>query len=215
MEAIGLAIGAEVPLVVVNSQRAGPSTGLPTKTEQSDLYQSVYGRNADSPLVVLAANSPGDCFTMAVEAVRIASKYMTPVILLTDGYLANSSEPWSIPDVSAMETFEARSDTVPEDFAPYMRDPETLSRPWVAPGTPGGIHRIGGLERQQGTGTVSYDPDNHQAMTDLRANKISGIAHDIPEQGIERGDADGDHDLAIRGELHSVAGEVGQDLAEP
>ena len=196
-EAIGLAAAAELPLIIVNAQRGGPSTGLPTKTEQSDLYQSVYGRNADSPLVVLAANSPGHCFTMAVEAVRLATKYMTPVILLTDGYLANSSEPWSIPDVSTMESFEVRSDRVPDDFAPYMRDPETLSRPWVAPGTPGGIHRIGGLERQQGTGTVSYDPDNHQAMTDLRANKILGIARDIPEQGIERGDAEGD--LAIVG----------------
>lgn len=191
-EAIGLAIAAELPMVIVNAQRGGPSTGLPTKTEQSDLYQSVYGRNADSPLVVLAARSPGDCYHMAVEAVRLATKYMTPVILLSDGYLANSSEPWSIPDVSSMQAFGVTTDSVPEDFQPFMRDPQTLARPWVVPGTPGGIHRIGGLERAQGSGNVSYDPDNHQQMTDLRAAKIRGIANDIPEQGVELGDADGD-----------------------
>ncbi len=191
-EAIGLAIAAELPMIIVNAQRGGPSTGLPTKTEQSDLYQSVYGRNGDSPLVVLAARSPGDCYLMAVEAVRLATKYMTPVILLSDGYLANSSEPWSIPDVSSMQAFDVSTGDVPEDYQPFMRDPQTLARPWVVPGTPGGIHRIGGLERALGSGNVSYDPDNHQQMTDLRAAKIRGIAHDIPEQTVERGDAQGD-----------------------
>ena len=191
-EAIGLAVAAELPMIIVNAQRGGPSTGLPTKTEQSDLYQSVYGRNADSPLVVLAARSPGDCFHMAVEAVRLATKFMTPVILLSDGYLANSSEPWSIPDVSAMPAFDVSTDRVPKDFQPFMRDPQTLARPWVVPGTPGGIHRIGGLERAQGSGNVSYDPDNHQAMTDLRAAKIRGIASDIPEQAIAQGEPEGD-----------------------
>ncbi len=191
-EGIGLAVSVELPLIIVNAQRGGPSTGLPTKTEQSDLYQAVFGRNADTPLVVLAAHSPGDCFTMAIEAVRLATKYMTPVMLLTDGYISNSSEPWSIPDIAAMPTFEVHTDQVPENYQPFMRDPETLARPWVAPGTPGGMHRIGGLERANGSGIVSYDPDNHQEMTNLRARKILSIADDIPEQEIARGDLQGD-----------------------
>lgn len=191
-EAIGLAIAAELPMIIVNAQRGGPSTGLPTKTEQSDLYQSVYGRNADSPLVVLAARSPGDCFQMGVEAVRLATKYMTPVILLSDGYIANSSEPWSIPDVATMASFKRTTNVVPEGYEPFMRDPETLARPWVVPGTSGGIHRIGGIERAHGSGNVSYDPGNHQMMTDLRAAKIRGIAKDIPAQVVELGDAEGE-----------------------
>ncbi len=196
-EALGLAIAAELPLVGVNAQRGGPSTGLPTKTEQSDLYQSVFGRNADAPLVVLAARSPGHCFTMAVEAVRLATRYMTPVILLTDGYLANSSEPWAIPDVAGLTPFPVDNRSAPDGFQPYARDPETLARPWVVPGTPGGIHRIGGLERANTTGHVSYDPANHHAMTELRASKILGIARDIPEQEVTRGDAEGE--LALVG----------------
>ena len=186
-EAIGLAVATELPLVVVNAQRGGPSTGLPTKTEQSDLYQAVWGRNGDCPLPVVASRSPGDCFYTAIEAIRLAVKYMTPVILLTDGYMANASEPWIIPDMDTLEPFPVVNDRTPENFAPYGRDPETLSRPWVVPGTPGGIHRIGGLERASGTGNVSYDPANHQAMTDLRAAKIAGIARDIPAQAVELG----------------------------
>jgi 2-oxoglutarate ferredoxin oxidoreductase subunit alpha len=186
-EAIGLAVATELPLVVVNAQRGGPSTGLPTKTEQSDLYQAVWGRNGDCPLPVVASRSPGDCFYTAIEAIRLAVKYMTPVILLTDGYMANASEPWIIPDMDTLEPFPVVNDRTPENFAPYGRDPDTLSRPWVAPGTPGGIHRIGGLERASGTGNVSYDPANHQAMTDLRAAKIAGIARDIPAQAVELG----------------------------
>ncbi|MCG8511688.1 MAG: 2-oxoacid:acceptor oxidoreductase subunit alpha, partial [Rhodospirillales bacterium] len=167
-EGIGLAISTELPLVIVDSQRAGPSTGMPTKTEQSDLHQAVFGRNADSPLAVLAARSPADCFEVAIEAVRIATKYMTPVILLSDGYIANAAEPWLIPDVSefARDPVEFRTD--PEDFGPYLRDEKTLARDWVVPGTPGLEHRIGGIEKDEKTGHISYDPANHQRMTDLR-----------------------------------------------
>jgi 2-oxoglutarate ferredoxin oxidoreductase subunit alpha len=190
-EAIGLAIGAELPLVVVNSQRAGPSTGMPTKTEQSDLYQAVYGRNADSPLPVISVSSPSDGYEVAIEAVRLATKYMTPVILLTDGYIANASEPWKIPDPAAHETFEVAFRTDPEGFKPFMRDSRTLARPWVKPGTPGLAHRIGGIERADGSGHISYDADNHQKMTKLRAAKINGIASDIPEQKIDQGAAGG------------------------
>ncbi len=194
-EAIGLAIGAELPLIVVNAQRAGPSTGLPTKTEQSDLFQSVYGRNADAPLVVLAASSPSNCFEMGIEAVRLATKYMTPVILLSDGYMGNASEPWLIPDFNDYEPFPvnfADKDQVGEDgFRPYDRDQETLARPWARPGTAGLQHRIGGIEREDGSGNISYDAENHQRMTDLRAGKIRGIAKDIPLQGVEQGNESG------------------------
>lgn len=195
-EAIGLACATELPMIIVNAQRGGPSTGLPTKTEQSDLYQAVYGRNADTPLVVIATSSPGDCFYASIEAVRIATKYMTPVMLLTDGFIANQSEPWPVPDLTTLEPFPA-DQSVPDDFQPYKRDPNTLSRPWVVPGTPGGIHRIGGIERQDGSGNISYEPDNHQKMTDIRANKILGIANDIPEQDVAQGDNTGK--LAIVG----------------
>jgi 2-oxoglutarate/2-oxoacid ferredoxin oxidoreductase subunit alpha len=188
-EAIGLAIAAELPLVVVNSQRAGPSTGLPTKTEQSDLYQAVYGRNADAPLPVISVSSPSDGYEVAIEAVRIATKYMTPVMLLTDGYIANASEPWKIPDADTHETFEVSFRTDPEGFMPFIRDSKTLARPWVKPGTPGLAHRIGGIERADGTGHISYAPANHQKMTDLRAAKIDGIANDIPEQAVDQGEA--------------------------
>jgi 2-oxoglutarate ferredoxin oxidoreductase subunit alpha len=186
-EALGLAIAAELPLVVVNSQRAGPSTGLPTKTEQSDLFQAVYGRNADSPLVVLAVKSPSDCFFAAMEAVRLATKYMTPVMLLSDGYIANASEPWLLPEVASLPQFPVAFAHNGGDFQPFDRNPETLARPWAIPGTPGLEHRIGGIERQSGSGNISYDPANHQIMTDLRAGKISGIADDIPPQAVDAG----------------------------
>ena len=190
-EAIGLAISTELPLIVVNSQRAGPSTGMPTKTEQSDLYQSVYGRNADSPLVVLAASSSANCFDMGIEAVRLATKYMTPVMLLSDGYMGNASEPWLIPDFDSFEPFPVKfadADQVGEEgFMPYVRDEDTLARPWAKPGTVGLEHRIGGIERADGTGNISYDAENHQRMTKLRAAKIDGIADDIPLQVVEQG----------------------------
>ena len=196
-EALGLAIATELPLIVVNSQRAGPSTGMPTKTEQSDLFQAVWGRNGDAPLAVLAVRSPSDAFEVGIEAVRLATKYMTPVMVLTDGYVANASEPWRIPDTEALEAFPARFRTDPEGFHPYDRDPETLARPWAVPGTPGLEHRIGGLEKASGSGNISYDPQNHQRMTDLRAAKIDGIARDIPAQGVEQG-GEGD-ELAVLG----------------
>jgi 2-oxoglutarate ferredoxin oxidoreductase subunit alpha len=186
-EAIGLAISAELPLVVVNSQRAGPSTGMPTKTEQSDLHQAVYGRNADSPLAVIAARSPSDCFEVAIEAVRIATKYMTPVILLSDGYIGNAAEPWLIPDVGGIKIDAVKFRTEREGFQPFLRDQKTLARPWAVPGTPGLEHRIGGLEKSYDTGHISYDPLNHQRMTEARAAKIRRIADDIPLQTVEDG----------------------------
>jgi 2-oxoglutarate ferredoxin oxidoreductase subunit alpha len=186
-EALGLAIATELPLVVVDAQRGGPSTGLPTKTEQSDLFQAVLGRNADAPVVVLAAATPGDCFPCAIEAVRLATRYMTPVILLTDGYLANASEPWLIPDLAALEPFPVRQGADPARFEPYGRDPASLARPWVPPGMPGLRHRIGGLERADHSGNISYDPANHAQMTALRRAKIDGIATALPEQGLTTG----------------------------
>jgi 2-oxoglutarate ferredoxin oxidoreductase subunit alpha len=190
-EAIGLAISTELPLVIVNTQRAGPSTGLPTKTEQSDLFQSVFGRNGDAPLVVIAARSPADCFDTAIEAVRIATKYMTPVILLSDGYIGNAAEPWLIPDMNDITPFPVKFRTDPEGFHPFVRDEETLARNWAVPGTPGLEHRIGGIEKHYDSGHISYDPDNHQKMTDVRANKVLGVANDIPEQTVEIGNASG------------------------
>ena len=195
-EAIGLAVATELPLVIVNSQRGGPSTGMPTKTEQSDLYQAVMGRNGDTPIVVLAAATPSDCFAMAREAVRIAVHHMTPVMLLTDGFLANSSEPWLIPDVDATPAFPARFRTDPEGFHPFLRD-ERLVRPWVKPGTPGLEHRIGGIEKDHDSGNISYDPANHQRMTDARWNKVLKVADDLPEQSCEQGAPSAD--LAIVG----------------
>jgi 2-oxoglutarate/2-oxoacid ferredoxin oxidoreductase subunit alpha len=191
-EAIGLAIMTELPLVIVNAQRGGPSTGLPTKTEQSDLYQAVYGRNGDSPVPVIAARSAADCFDVAIEAVRIATQYMTPVMLLTDGYLQNAAEPWKVPDMSTYEPFPVAFHTeVPpegEKFQPYGRD-DKLKRPWVKPGTPGLLHRIGGIEKAQGSGNIDYSPANHQAMTDTRRDKVMGIA--VPDQPVEQGQAGG------------------------
>ncbi len=190
-EAIGLAIATELPLIVINTQRAGPSTGMPTKTEQSDLFLAVYGRNADAPLVVLAAHSSADSFDVAIEAVRLATKYMTPVMLLSDTYIANAAEPWLVPDANQFEPFKVDFHTEAEGFQPFMRDDATLARPWVKPGTPGLEHRIGGLERASGSGNVSYDPENHQLMTNIRFDKIAGIADDIPLQKIESGGESG------------------------
>ncbi len=186
-EGLGLAIAIELPLVLVNSQRAGPSTGMPTKTEQSDLYQAVYGRNADSPLPVIAAATPADCFDVAIEAVRLAVGYMTPVILLTDGFLANAAEPWLIPDARGLPRFPVTFRTDPAGFHPFVRDEKTLARVWAVPGTPGLEHRVGGIERAFGSGHISYDPENHQKMTDTRFAKIAGIANDIPLQGVALG----------------------------
>ncbi|MBA17057.1 MAG: 2-oxoglutarate ferredoxin oxidoreductase subunit alpha [Sphingomonas sp.] len=191
-EAIGLAIMTELPLVIVNAQRGGPSTGLPTKTEQSDLYQAVYGRNGDAPVPVIASRSAADCFDCAIEAVRIATQYMTPVMLLTDGYLQNAAEPWKVPDMSDYApfpvTFKTDAPAEGEKFLPYARD-NKLARPWVKPGTPGLLHRIGGIEKAQGTGNIDYAPANHQAMTDIRRDKVAGI--DVPDQELALGEAGG------------------------
>ncbi|HEU4809536.1 MAG TPA: 2-oxoacid:acceptor oxidoreductase subunit alpha [Sphingomicrobium sp.] len=193
-EAIGLAMMTELPLVVVNSQRGGPSTGLPTKTEQSDLYQAVYGRNADTPVAVLAARSPSDAFDCAIEACRIATRYMTPVILLTDGYIANAAEPWRVPDMSRYEPFPVSYFETPpaegEGVMPYARNAD-LARPWIRPGTPGLEHRIGGIEKQPGTGNIDYRPEIHQEMTETRAAKVLGIANSIPDQEVCLGDDSG------------------------
>lgn len=183
-EALGLAVMAELPLVVVDVQRGGPSTGLPTKTEQADLLFAAYGRHGEAPIPVLAAKSPADCFFMAYEAARIALKYMTPVILLTDGYLANGAEPLRLPEINTLKNIETKLTKVADNFAPYARDNDG-ARPWAIPGTPGLEHRIGGLEKQNITGNVSYDGENHQLMVQLRAKKIKNIANDIPELEIE------------------------------
>ena len=190
-EAMGLAIMTELPLVIVNSQRGGPSTGLPTKTEQSDLYQAVYGRNGDAPLPVIAARSPSDVFECAIEACRIAVQYMTPVILLTDGYIANASEPWKVPDIDGIDPFpveflEAANDG--ENLLPYKRDNKG-ARPWIKPGTPGLMHRIGGIEKAVDTGHIDYSAENHQVMTDARRGKVLGV--DVPDQDVELGEANG------------------------
>ena len=196
-EMIGLAVMTELPLIIVNSQRAGPSTGMPTKTEQSDLYQSVYGRNGDSPLIVLAARSPADCFEVGIEAVRLATKYMTPVMVLSDTYIVNAAEPWLIPDASSLEPFPVKYRDDPEGFQPFMRDDTTFARPWVKPGTPDMEHRIGGLEKSYDSGHISYDPDNHHKMTMVRKEKIERVATDIPQQGVEQGGDSGQ--LAVVG----------------
>ncbi len=189
-EAMGLAVMTELPLVIVNSQRGGPSTGLPTKTEQSDLYQAVYGRNGDTPLPVIAARSPSDAFECAIEACRIAVQYMTPVMLLTDGYIANAAEPWQVPDVSAYKPFPVRFLQEPNGpdgtLLPYARD-EKGARPWIKPGTPGLMHRIGGIEKNPGTGNLDYSPAAHQAMTDARKGKVDGVAKGIPAQEVTLG----------------------------
>jgi len=213
-ETIGLAVAVELPLIVCDVQRAGPSTGMPTKTEQADLLMALYGRNGESPLVVLAPSTPGDCFTTALEAARIAVKYRTPVIILSDGYLANGSEPWRIPDPAELPdlraefSFATRSETdgADQEFLPFLRDPATLARPWAIPGTPGLEHRIGGIEKADGAGTISYDADNHDKMVRLRQAKIDGIAADIPPLDVD--DPDGDARVLVLG-WGSTFGSIG------
>ncbi|MDL2340718.1 MAG: 2-oxoglutarate ferredoxin oxidoreductase subunit alpha, partial [Pseudomonadota bacterium] len=186
-EAMGLAFMTELPLVIVNSQRGGPSTGLPTKTEQSDLYQAVYGRNGDTPLPVIAAATPADAFDCAIEAVRIATRFMTPVMLLTDGYIANAAEPWKVPDMSGYKPFPVSFHDQPpaqgEPVMPYARNADR-ARPWIKPGTPGLEHRIGGIEKQPGTGNIDYSAAAHQEMTDTRVAKVLGVAKTIPDQAV-------------------------------
>ncbi len=180
-EAMNLALMVELPLVVCDIQRGGPSTGLPTKTEQSDLLQVMFGRNGDSPVPVLSASTPADCFDVAMEAVRIATTYMVPVVLLSDGYIANGSEPWRIPEVESLPDLRVQFHEDAENFQPYARNEETLGRPWALPGTPGLEHRVGGLEKEEGSGNISYDPDNHELMTHLRSDKVKRVAREIPD----------------------------------
>lgn len=191
MEAIGLAIAVELPLVICDIQRGGPSTGLPTKTEQADLFQAIFGRNSEAPLPVIAPSTPGDCFWIAFEAARIAVKYMTPVIVLSDGYLANGAEPWKIPSLDELPEFKSSFRTDPANFQPFSRDEATLARPWAVPGTPGLEHRIGGLEKQNVTGHINYEPINHDSMVRLRAEKVARVAQDIPDL-VPAGDSEGD-----------------------
>ncbi len=215
-ETIGLAVSVELPLIVCDIQRAGPSTGMPTKTEQADLLMALYGRNGESPVAVLAPATPSDCFDTAIEAVRIATKYRTPVIILSDGYLANGSEPWRIPEVAGLPklrdefSFSCADDWRGADgnleYLPFRRDPQTLAPPWAVPGTPGLEHRIGGIEKADGTGTISYDPGNHDKMVRLRQAKIDGIAHDIGP--LEVDDPDGDARVLVLG-WGSTFGSIG------
>src|SRR4051794_18849202 len=204
METIGLAVSLELPLVICDIQRGGPSTGLPTKTEQADLLQAMYGRNSEAPVPVVAPRSPADCFDAAIEACRIALKYRTPVFLLSDGYLANGAEPWRLPEISSLPDLHVEFATEPNHvegddavFWPYLRDQETLARPWAIPGTPGLEHRIGGIEKADGTGEISYDPANHDFMVRTRQAKVDGIARDIPE--LEVDDPDGDARVLVLG----------------
>jgi 2-oxoglutarate ferredoxin oxidoreductase subunit alpha len=198
-ETLGLAVALELPMVIVDVQRAGPSTGMPTKTEQSDLLLSLFGRHGESPMPVVAARSPSHCFDAALEAARIAITFRTPVILLSDTFLGNSSEPWAIPEVDSLPTIDPGFATGPnagQEFLPYLRD-EHLARPWATPGTPGLRHRIGGLEKEDGTGDISYDPQNHERMTELRAAKVAKVADDVPP--LEVDDPDGDAELLVLG----------------
>jgi 2-oxoglutarate ferredoxin oxidoreductase subunit alpha len=202
---MGLAVSLELPLVIIDIQRGGPSTGLPTKTEAADLLMAMYGRASESPLPIVAAKSPSDCFFAAIEATRLALKYRTPVILLSDGYLANGSEPWRLPDISELPSIAVEFATEPNHadadgnpvFWPYLRDPETLARPWAVPGTPGLTHRIGGIEKEDGSGNISYDPENHERMVRVRAAKVAGIAKEIPDAELT-GDVD-DAELLVLG----------------
>jgi 2-oxoglutarate/2-oxoacid ferredoxin oxidoreductase subunit alpha len=209
-EAIGLAIMTELPIVVCDIQRGGPSTGLPTKTEQADLLQAMFGRNSEAPVPVLAPSTPGDCFWIALEASRIALKYMVPVIILSDGYLANGAEPWRIPTAEEIPPIPVKFETNPEGFFPYKRDPQTLARPWAIPGTPGLEHRIGGIEKQDITGNVNYEPLNHEKMVRIRAAKVEAIRQDIPDV-IPAGDPEGDLLLVSWG---STFGSVAQAVKE-
>lgn len=211
-EALGLAVMLELPLVIVNVQRGGPSTGLPTKIEQSDLLQALYGRNGECPVAVIAANSPADCFDCAIEAFRIAVKYMTPVVLLSDGGIGNAAEPWLIPDVAALPSLEVKYCTDPEGFQAYARD-EHLARPWVIPGTPGMEHRIGGLEKDFFTGNISHDPINHERMVNVRAAKVAGIVKDIPPSKVE-GPESGDLLIVSWGSTYGAIAQAREKAAE-
>jgi len=196
-EGISLAVASELPLVIVNTQRGGPSTGLPTKTEQSDFNMALFGRHGDTPIPVVAASTATDCFDVAIEAVRLAIKYMTPVMILSDGYLANASEPWKIPNFDSLKSFRVNHYDDPKDFKPSIRDKNTKARVWAKPGTPGMEHRIGGIEKSFETGDISYDPANHQKMTELRKEKVAQIAYDIPLQEVSFGESEGK--LAVLG----------------
>jgi 2-oxoglutarate/2-oxoacid ferredoxin oxidoreductase subunit alpha len=209
-EAIGLAIMTELPIVICDIQRGGPSTGLPTKTEQADLLQAMFGRNSEAPVPILAASTPGDCFWIALEASRIALKYMVPVIVLSDGYLANGAEPWRIPTAEEIPPIPVKFETNPEGFYPYKRDPQTLARPWAIPGTPGLEHRIGGIEKQEITGNVNYEPLNHEKMVRIRAAKVEAVRQDIPNV-MPNGDPEGDLLLVSWG---STFGSVAQAVKE-
>jgi 2-oxoglutarate ferredoxin oxidoreductase subunit alpha len=200
-EALGLAVAVELPLVICDIQRGGPSTGLPTKTEQADLLQALYGRNSEAPIPVVAPSTPGDCFWVALEASRIAVKHMVPVIILSDDYLANGAEPWKIPDISELPEIPVHFETNPEDFHPYRRDPNSLARPWAIPGTPGLEHRVGGIEKQDVTGNINYDPLNHERMVRLRAAKVEAVADDIPD-AVPAGDLSGDLLIVAWGSTH-------------
>jgi 2-oxoglutarate/2-oxoacid ferredoxin oxidoreductase subunit alpha len=200
-ETIGLAVSLELPLIIIDIQRGGPSTGLPTKTEQSDLLQAMFGRNGEAPVPIVAAQAPGDCFAAAVEAARIALTYRTPVFLLSDGYLANGSEPWQVPSVSSLPDLRTEFATEPNgengEYLPYLRDPETLARPWAVPGTAGLEHRVGGIEKADKTGNISYDPDNHDFMVRTRQAKVDGIARSLPPMTVD--DPDGDAKVLVLG----------------
>src|SRR5262249_28952189 len=203
-EALGLAVAVELPIVVCDIQRGGPSTGLPTKTEQADLLQALFGRNSEAPIPVIAASTPADCFWVALEASRIAVKYMVPVILLSDRYLANGAEPWRIPELTEIPDFPVKFATEkngPNGYLPYKRDPQTLARPWAIPGTPGLEHRIGGLEKQDVTGNINYEPLNHENMVRIRAAKVAAIAQEIPRQQ-PAGDPEGDLLILAWGSTH-------------
>jgi 2-oxoglutarate/2-oxoacid ferredoxin oxidoreductase subunit alpha len=200
-EALGLAVAIEIPLVIVNVQRGGPSTGLPTKTEQADLLQAMFGRNSEAPIPIVAASTPGDCFWAAIEACRIAVKYMVPVILLSDGYLANGAEPWRVPELADIPDIPVNFAKDPVGFKPYKRNPDTLARPWAIPGTPGLEHRIGGLEKQDVSGNINYEPLNHENMVRIRAAKVAGIVQDIPD-AFPAGDPDGDLLIVAWGSTH-------------
>jgi 2-oxoglutarate/2-oxoacid ferredoxin oxidoreductase subunit alpha len=202
-EALGLAVAVEIPLVICDIQRGGPSTGLPTKTEQADLLQALFGRNSEAPIPIVAPATPSDCFWAAVEASRIAVKYMVPVIILSDGYLANGAEPWRIPDLNDIPDFPVTFAFDPVDFKPYRRNPDTLARPWAVPGTPGLEHRIGGLEKQDVTGNINYEPLNHENMVRIRAAKVEAIVQDIPDI-VPAGDPDGDLLIVAWGSTHGA-----------
>jgi 2-oxoglutarate ferredoxin oxidoreductase subunit alpha len=202
-EALGLAVAVEIPLVICDIQRGGPSTGLPTKTEQADLLQALFGRNSEAPIPIIAPATPSDCFWAAVEASRIAIKYMVPVIILSDGYLANGAEPWRIPDLDSIPDFKVQFASDPVDFKPYRRNPDTLARPWAVPGTPGLEHRIGGLEKQDVTGNINYEPLNHENMVRIRAAKVEAIVQDIPDI-VPAGDPEGDLLVVAWGSTHGA-----------